>query len=130
MTTKKSAGKTPAKAEKPKAAAAVKADADPGLGLDDQAATPPAGEKSDADAGADAQADGQAEAQAETTAETRAGEGDDTAAAPSDAAADAPGPKTVASGVGRYRVVETGAEIRLANARAAARVAAGELERV
>lgn len=122
MTTKKSAGKAPAKTEKPKAADAAKAEADPGLGLDDQAATPPAGDQSDADAGADAQA--------ETTAETPAGEGDDTAAAPSDAAADAPAPVTIASGVGRYRVVESGAEIRLANSRAAARVAAGELERV
>jgi len=121
MTTKKSAGKTPAKAAQPKAADAAKAEADPGLGLDDQAATPPAGDQTDADAGADAQA--------ETTAETPAGEGDDTAAPP-DAAADAQGAVTVASGVGRYRVVKTGAEIRLANARAAARVAAGELERV
>lgn len=117
MTTKKSAGKAPAKTEKPKAADAAKAEADPGLGLDDQAATPPAGDQTDADAGADAQA--------ETTAETPAGEGDDTAAAP-----DAPVPVAIASGVGRYRVVETGAEIRLANFRAAARVAAGELERV
>ncbi|MEP3073021.1 hypothetical protein [Maricaulis sp.] len=126
MKTKKSAGKAPAKADKPKAAGAANTEVDPGLETDDQAATPPAGDKSDADANAD----GQAEAQAETTAETPAGEGDGTAAAPPDAAADAPAPVTVASGVGRYRVVKTGAEIRLANSRAAARVASGELERV
>ncbi|RKQ95425.1 hypothetical protein [Maricaulis maris] len=41
-----------------------------------------------------------------------------------------PAPAAFAGGVGRYRVVASGAEIRLANTRAAERVAAGELERI
>lgn len=131
MATRKTSASKSAKAPKaatPLAAAESKADdllPLEGEGGGEAAVTDQAA--ADAPTGGDAGA-APVEAPAETndTAENGADQADQNA----DSEPDAPAPVAIAGGVGRYRVVATGAEIRLANTRAADRVGAGELERI